>query len=161
MGMLADIFLTLLRPRRKITGCVNEYHLSEQKPGAQRTPLSQETLFARENFLRTAWDLYSVRNAPLAPFAAKDETKKIADSLTLREAFNRVRAHEKNPSSLYLKSVNLAGETSAPRSGGYLGSLGMKKDGKLFLWQVRPENDPCYWRNLLAKRPDLFAPDNP
>ncbi|HTK85770.1 MAG TPA: hypothetical protein VL625_11875 [Patescibacteria group bacterium] len=155
-----DIFQRLFKPQR-ITAAANEYHLSAEFSRRAGKPVLVERVYAQKDFFGDTWSLYKVTDHPMrpvahiaapggmlglrgAPYYVIDNRwgipEKIAGKLSLREAFDRVRAHEENAPARSLKRGQEHDEL--------LDRYGVSPDGSLFLAQKKPADDPGYWRNM-------------
>jgi hypothetical protein len=158
------IFQRLFNPQR-ITTAANEYHLSAEFARRTGKPVLVDRVYAQKDVFGDKWSLYSVTDHPLRPVAhiaapggllglrgasyyvidnRWGHPEKIADGLSLREAFDRVRAHEENAPERSLKRGQEHDEL--------LDRLGVNPDGALFLAQKKPVDDPAYWRNLTPRQ---------
>jgi hypothetical protein len=155
-----NIIQKLFGPQR-ITTAANRYYLSQEFAEKAGPPARVERLYAQKDFLRDTWSLYSVADRPMMPVGhiagqhflgmtvtapAVIDTRrglpeKIAGNLGMREAFDRVRAHEENPPVMKLK-------TSGGSADGFMARLGVSPGSVMHLVQKKPENDPSYWRNM-------------
>ena len=151
------IFQRLFNPQR-ITAAVNEYHLSAEFARRTANPALIERLYAQKDFFGDKWSLYKITDHPMRPVAhiaasggfigfrgyyvidnRWGRPEKIAGSLSLREAFDRVRAHEETAPQ---RSIRIDGND-------FLTShYGVNPDGALLLVQKKPTADASYWRNM-------------